>query len=242
LTMSIAIMRIASVSVGKCLGGETTDRYDCQPPLIFVVAHDAPVVRYFGEPPGRGRIGGWQLPKDPLKLFTFNVVLTLLSRMIVFATVATKCNLSILRLNHNVLFGLGRGRARAATLNERRSIEVQRELAGQQSIRRGSVRALLALGTMLCIGLAGGCKARAHSVTLTWQAPRATVGNTIVGYNVYRSTTSGGPFVKLASRVPDPRYEDHLLNNGRAYYYVVTAVDQAGRESRFSNETRAVIP
>lgn len=48
--------------------------------------------------------------------------------------------------------------------------------------------------------------------------------------------------MKLASGVSEPRYEDRLINNGRTYYYVVTAVDQAGRESRFSNETRAVIP
>ncbi|MGB7150532.1 MAG: fibronectin type III domain-containing protein [Terriglobales bacterium] len=106
----------------------------------------------------------------------------------------------------------------------------------------GSGRALLALCAVLCVGVAGGCKTRPHSVTLSWQAPRAASGSAIVGYNVYRSTTSGGPFVKLASGVSEPRYEDRLTNNGRTYYYVVTAVDQAGRESRFSNETIAVIP
>ncbi|HSZ61467.1 MAG TPA: fibronectin type III domain-containing protein [Terriglobales bacterium] len=108
-------------------------------------------------------------------------------------------------------------------------------------MRRSSIRCLLAL-VVLCLGLASGCKARPHSVTLTWQAPRVDAGTVIVSYSVYRSTTSGGPFVKLASRVPEPRYEDRLVNSGRTYYYVVTAVDQAGRESRFSNETRAVIP
>lgn len=101
---------------------------------------------------------------------------------------------------------------------------------------------MLALAAMLCVGLAGGCKAHSHSVTLTWQAPRAVAGSAIVGFNVYRSTNSGGPFVKLASGVPEPRYEDRLVNRDRTYYYVVTAVDQAGRESRFSNETRAIIP
>jgi hypothetical protein len=104
------------------------------------------------------------------------------------------------------------------------------------------LRTLLALCVLLCVVLAGGCKARPHSVTLTWQAPHAGSGSAIVGYNVYRSTTSGGPFVKLASRVPEPRYDDRIVNSGRTYYYVVTSVDQAGGESRFSNETRAVIP
>jgi fibronectin type 3 domain-containing protein len=104
------------------------------------------------------------------------------------------------------------------------------------------MRALLALCVILMVGLAGGCKARPHSVTLTWQAPRTGAGSGIVGYNVYRSTTPGGPFVKLASRVPEPRYEDRLVNSERTYYYVVTSVDQAGRESGFSNQTRAVVP
>jgi fibronectin type 3 domain-containing protein len=104
------------------------------------------------------------------------------------------------------------------------------------------MRVLLVLVAVLCLGFSGGCKARPHSVTLTWQAPRVDAGSAIVGYNVYRSTTSGGPFVKLPSGVPEPRYEDRLINNGRTYYYVVTAVDQAGRESRFSGEARAVVP
>jgi hypothetical protein len=42
---------------------------------------------------------------------------------------------------------------------------------------------------------------------------------------VYRSTTSGGPFVKIASQVPGPPYEDRLLGSGRTYFYVVTALD-----------------
>lgn len=101
---------------------------------------------------------------------------------------------------------------------------------------------VLTLCPLLCVGLAGGCKARPHSVTLTWQAPRAVPGSTIVSYNLYRSTTPGGPYVKLASGIREPKYEDRLVNSGRTYFYVATAVDQAGRESRFSDETRAVIP
>jgi fibronectin type 3 domain-containing protein len=67
-------------------------------------------------------------------------------------------------------------------------------------------------------------------------------GASIVGYNVYRSTTSGGQYVKLASRVSGPPYDDRLVVSGRTYFYVVTAVDQAGRESRFSGEVRIPIP
>lgn len=79
-------------------------------------------------------------------------------------------------------------------------------------------------------------------MTLTWAAPPAGSGVSVVGYNVYRSTTSGGPFVKIATRVSGPSYEDLLVVRGRTYFYVVTALDQAGHESRFSAEVRATIP
>jgi fibronectin type 3 domain-containing protein len=103
-----------------------------------------------------------------------------------------------------------------------------------------ALRWRLAFCTLICLGLA--CCDKTHSVTLTWQAPVPVPGVTVVGYNLYRSTTSGGPFVKLASNLPGPRYEDRLVGSGRTYFYVVTAIDQAGRESRYSNEARAAIP
>jgi fibronectin type 3 domain-containing protein len=48
--------------------------------------------------------------------------------------------------------------------------------------------------------------------------------------------------VKLASRVPGPPYEDRLVVSGRTYFYVVTAVDQTGRESVYSGKARATVP
>jgi hypothetical protein len=103
-------------------------------------------------------------------------------------------------------------------------------------------RFLLTLCALLCLGLVSCHKTQPHWVTLTWQATPNVPGVSVVGYNVYRSTTSAGPFVKLASRVPAPPYEDRLVNHGRTYFYVVTAVDQTGRESRFSTAVQATIP
>jgi fibronectin type 3 domain-containing protein len=94
----------------------------------------------------------------------------------------------------------------------------------------------------LCLGLAGCHKAPPHWVTLTWEAPPTSPGVSVVGYNVYRSTASGKQFVKIASRVPGPPYEDRLVVTSHTYFYVVTALDQAGRESGFSAEVRAPIP
>lgn len=102
-------------------------------------------------------------------------------------------------------------------------------------------RFVLIADILLCLAFMG-CRESPHSVTLRWDAPRLTAGMTVAGYNIYRSTTSGGPWVKLASKVPAPPYEDRLVTSGRTYVYVVTTVDQTGRESRFSGEVRAVIP
>jgi len=109
-------------------------------------------------------------------------------------------------------------------------------------MRTKPFRSFLVLCALLCVGLACYHKAPPHSVTLRWEAPPAVPGVSVVGYNVYRSTTSGSQFVKIASRVPGPPYEDGLVVSGRTYFYVVTALDQSGRESRFSAEVRATIP
>lgn len=60
------------------------------------------------------------------------------------------------------------------------------------------------------------------------------------GYNVYRATSSisdvSGRDPTNASLLSDPAFTDDGLTNGRTYYYVVTAVDDAGNESDPSAE------
>jgi hypothetical protein len=76
-----------------------------------------------------------------------------------------------------------------------------------------------------------------HKVTLTWAAS-STSG---VSYNVYRGTTSGGPYALLASGVAFTSYTDTNVQSGTTYYYVTTAVDSSGQSS-YSNEAQIVIP
>jgi len=77
----------------------------------------------------------------------------------------------------------------------------------------------------------------------------ATAGNTEVGfswdsvtdadsYNVYRATTSGGPYTTVAQEVYEINYTDTNVTNGTTYYYVVTAVNADG-ESDYSDEASA---
>ncbi len=70
-------------------------------------------------------------------------------------------------------------------------------------------------------------------LNILWEHP----GTGVAGYTVYRGTVSGGPYEKVA-QVPVSKtvYTDTGLVNGKSYFYVVTAKDQAGNESAYSNE------
>ncbi len=90
------------------------------------------------------------------------------------------------------------------------------------------------------VSLSGtGVQAVSHSVTLTWTASTSTVS----GYNVYRSTVSGGPYTKLTSTpVAATTYVDASVQATMTYYYVVTSVDSSGVESAYSSEAAATVP
>ncbi|MGA8869665.1 MAG: choice-of-anchor D domain-containing protein [Candidatus Acidiferrales bacterium] len=78
-----------------------------------------------------------------------------------------------------------------------------------------------------------------HSVTLNW-SPSASA---VLGYFIYRGTTSGGPYSKLIlSADTAASYTDGNVSNGATYYYVVTSVDPANVESAYSNQVSATIP
>jgi fibronectin type 3 domain-containing protein len=85
-------------------------------------------------------------------------------------------------------------------------------------------------------------KSHPHSVTIRWQPAAQAKGIVVVGYNLYRSTTPGGPYVVIASRVPGTIYEDTIVNRGTTYFYVVTTLDSAGTESARSREIKVTVP
>ena len=56
-------------------------------------------------------------------------------------------------------------------------------------------------------------------------------------YNVYRATTSGGPYTAIATGVAATQYEDNNVDEDQSYYYIVKA-EKAGVESVASNEAQ----
>jgi hypothetical protein len=84
-----------------------------------------------------------------------------------------------------------------------------------------------------------GVQPVSHSVTLTWTASTSTVS----GYNVYRSTVTGGPYTKMTSSpTTATTYVDSAVSASTTYFYVVTSVDASGVESAYSAEVSAIVP
>lgn len=85
-------------------------------------------------------------------------------------------------------------------------------------------------------------KAGNGEVTLTWDAATDNVG--VVGYNVYYGnaavTAESGEYTETADAGDVNQFTIKSLENGKTYYFAVTAYDEAGNESEsYSNEASA---
>jgi Abnormal spindle-like microcephaly-assoc'd, ASPM-SPD-2-Hydin len=119
------------------------------------------------------------------------------------------------------------------------SVQFAPTVAGAVS---GNVRLISsATNSPATMGLSGsGALQSTHTVGLTWMDSASTVS----GYNVYRGTINGGPYVSrlTPSPIPSTQFSDTGLQSGQTYYYVITAVDSNGVESAYSNQGTASIP
>lgn len=96
--------------------------------------------------------------------------------------------------------------------------------------------------TVLSIPLAGtGLAPLAHSVDIAWDASSSAA---LQGYNVYRSTVSGGPYTKVSPVLAASAllFTDTTPVSGKQYFYVVTSVDTSGAESAASTQVAVTIP
>jgi hypothetical protein len=96
-----------------------------------------------------------------------------------------------------------------------------------------------ASGSPHTVSLSG---AGTHDVILSWTAS-TTPG--VVGYNVFRGTTSGGPYPTELNSSPinGTTYCDSTVQAGQTYYYVITAVASNDvTQSADSNQVSATVP
>jgi hypothetical protein len=85
-----------------------------------------------------------------------------------------------------------------------------------------------------------GTGTQAQKVALGWTSSTSTV----MGYNVYRGTVTGGPYSSklTSSPVASTQFTDTAVQSGQTYYYVVTSVDSNDVESVYSGQASASIP
>src|SRR5262249_9322823 len=139
---------------------------------------------------------------------------------------------------YSILSGAG-----AVTLSPNQSTSVSVQFAPKTAgAASGSVSiASNASGSPATVTLSGTGVAPQiqHSIALTWGASTSTVA----GYNVYRSTVSGGSYSRLNSTiVVGVSFSDPSVQSGQTYYYTATSVNASGSESAYSNEVTAVVP
>jgi hypothetical protein len=84
-----------------------------------------------------------------------------------------------------------------------------------------------------------GAQAGLHTVSLAWDANTSNVS----AYNIYRATTTRGPYALLSlSPIAPDQYLDTDVAAGLTYYYVVTSLDSTNHESAYAPEVSAAIP
>jgi hypothetical protein len=128
---------------------------------------------------------------------------------------------------------------------------MEKPVPGRRGRRRLDAKTRLA-ALLLALVFGAACGGCSHTVTppgptspyvvLSWAAS-TTPG--VIGYNIYRGTTSGGPYpTKLnSSPVTGTTYTDDPVQAGETYYYVATAIASDGvTESAYSDETSATLP
>ena len=71
-------------------------------------------------------------------------------------------------------------------------------------------------------GLTISVVATGNSLALSWTASSA---GDIAGYRIYRSTTSGGPYIHVTDQITNS-YTDTGLTDGVTYYYLISAYDE----------------
>jgi hypothetical protein len=112
-------------------------------------------------------------------------------------------------------------------------------MAGGFTVAAGGIAA--ASVTPAVPGAPAGLTANAGNteVSLSWIAPTSDGGSPVISYKVYIATAPGAPESAAIDTTTGTAGTVTGLVNGTTYYFMVTAVNAAGKESPFSAEVSA---
>ncbi|MBI1891188.1 MAG: fibronectin type III domain-containing protein [Burkholderiales bacterium] len=145
------------------------------------------------------------------------------------ATALTKSNGSLITGTTHTITGLAGGKTYYVKVRAQDANGVEGTASTEVSATTSTASAPAAPTS-----LAEGSGKTSTSIPLTWTA---SSGPDLAGNNVYRGSTSGGPYSKLNTElVGGTTYTDSGLIASTTYYYVVRAVNTTGLESSNSNE------
>ena len=77
-------------------------------------------------------------------------------------------------------------------------------------------------------------------IRLEWVRRQVSLGVSVLGYNIYRSTVSGGPYTQI-NHTLGTSYDDRQVTPGVKYYYLLTEVDSEGKERIGSDEVDCIM-
>jgi fibronectin type 3 domain-containing protein len=78
-----------------------------------------------------------------------------------------------------------------------------------------------------------------HTVTLSWTDSTSDVK----GYNIYRSSTSGGPYTRLnVNLISGTTFTDENVQPGETLFYVATSDSTDNVEGEYSDEANVTVP
>jgi|ERR1019366_6882632 hypothetical protein len=138
-----------------------------------------------------------------------------------------------------VLSGLSLPATIAAGKNVAVTIKFTPNASGAASGKAGFTSNATGSPTVEQLTGTGVAQSTSHYVSLSWKA----AGGTPVGYNVFRGTSSGGPYEIINTALEaSTNYTDNTVVAGTTYYYVASAVNAQGEESAYSNIVKAAIP
>jgi hypothetical protein len=192
---------------------------------------------------GTGAAASLQLSASPSTLSFGSVTVGASSSLNISLTNSGNSNLTISKVTtpsavlttSGVSAGLILGPSQTATLDVTFLPISAANLSGSISITSNATTAPVKIPVS-----GSGVQASAQSVSLNWVAS-STPG--VIGYDVYRSTVSGGPYsVVTPSPVPSTQYTDSSVLAGDTYYYVVTSVNSSNTQSGYSGQVSANVP